>query len=530
MASSLGIDGLEELTEVGRGGFGIVYRAHQPALGRVVAVKVVVGVLDDRVRERFEREGRAMGALSGHPNIVTVYTTGLTKDNQPYLVMEYLEAGSLADRLERDGPLPWSEVLEIGTKLAGALEAAHCAGVLHRDIKPGNVLISSYGEPKLADFGIACLEGGPETRSGIITASLAHAPPEVLDGRGATKQSDVYSLCSTLYELVTGTAPFVRESDETVIPLLTRIANEPVADLRPRGIPHGVCTVLEAGMTKDPNERIPTADQLEERLRAVGTSPDVRTRDFHRQPPGSPPDATDAGTSTSSLASPEPEQFTISEKRSGATHPDGLRQGSEPEPVGSSAAASASSEPRWRTRPRLAIAGGATALVAIVTVVALLVTSSGGGGSMGVFSSPLRYTFQSLNLANGVTLTRVWTIHPTGNGQLGGQITIHNQNATPWTGDATEVIPKSLANSVDNVQFTPQPDVVLQRDPAVLYHVGNLPANGSQAFRYTIALARGTANNRHLRQWVKDENNTPIPTTTTTTTTTTTAPPQRRRR
>ena len=395
MASSLGIDGLGELFEIGRGGFGVVYRAHQPALGRVVAVKVLVGVLDDRVRARFEREGHAMGALSGHPNIVTVYATGFTKDNQPYLVMEYLAAGSLATRLERDGPLPWPEALEIGTKLAGALEAAHRAGVLHRDIKPENVLISSYREPKLADFGIARMIGGPETRSGIITASLAHAPPEMLDGRGATPQSDVYSLCSMLFELVTGMAPFVRETDETVVPLMTRIATEPVADLRPRGIPDGFCTVLEAGMTKDPSQRIPTAEQLEQRLRAVATKSGVLTRDFHGAPlPGSPSDAAEESFAGQPGATPQPR--TASQRTAA--------ESSEEPNLVTAAGTTVGTNRRFSRGLALSIAGGIIVLAVGGGVGAALILNQQGNG--GANAQPLK-TSTTKNPSTTTTTTTI---------------------------------------------------------------------------------------------------------------------------
>ena len=143
-----------------------------------------------------------MGALSGHPFIVTLYDAGFTADERPYLVMPYIADGTLHDRLA-SGPMPWQEVLMLGIHLAGALETAHRAGVIHRDIKPGNVLRSEYGN-QLSDFGIARLQGGHETQSGVITASISHAPPEILDGHAPSEQSDVYSLGSTLFEALTG--------------------------------------------------------------------------------------------------------------------------------------------------------------------------------------------------------------------------------------------------------------------------------------------------------------------------------------
>jgi serine/threonine protein kinase len=258
------VAGFEDLVEVGRGGFGVVYRADQPDFNRSVAIKVLSGTLDDQARQRFDRERRAMGSLSTNPNIVTVYASGFTAEASPYIVMEYVTGGSLADRLER-GPVPWAEVIEIGIKLSGALEAAHRIGMLHRDIKPENVLVSDYGEPKLADFGIARLQGAFETQSAIL-ASPVYAPPEVLSGERPSEASDVYSLASTLYTLIAGQSPFVRNSDESMLPVITRVLTERVPDLRPRGIPDAVCTVLEAAMEKDLTLRTPTATAFSQQL------------------------------------------------------------------------------------------------------------------------------------------------------------------------------------------------------------------------------------------------------------------------
>ena len=177
------------------GGFGVVYKAHQTGFERTVALKILpIAAADESARDRFERERMAMGALSSHPNIVTVYGSGFTDDQQPYIVMEFMSRGSLGDRLTKQGAMPWNDAVAATIKVAGALDAAHEAGVLHRDIKPENILVSQYGEPKLGDFGIARIEGANQTRSGVITATMAHAPPEIVEGKRPTEASDVYSL------------------------------------------------------------------------------------------------------------------------------------------------------------------------------------------------------------------------------------------------------------------------------------------------------------------------------------------------
>ena len=274
----IGVPGVEEAEEIGAGGFGWVYRARQPAFDRTVAVKVLRGrMLDERVVDRFQRECKAIGAVSGHPNIVHVHDAGTTPLGHPYMVMEFLSRGSLGDQLDRDGPLAWPEVARIGVKVAAALHTAHRAGVLHRDLKPENILVSEYGEPLLADFGIARVEGAKETTAGVVTASFAHAPPEVVAGKRADARADVYSLGSLLHALLTGSPPFLRPDDETVLPLLARLSSEPPPDLRPLGVPAALVTAIERAMAKLPADRPPTAlafgRDLQAAQQAAGQSP-----------------------------------------------------------------------------------------------------------------------------------------------------------------------------------------------------------------------------------------------------------------
>ncbi|MCC5952069.1 MAG: protein kinase [Acidimicrobiia bacterium] len=270
--TDLGIEGLSDAIEIGVGGFATVYKAYQPAFRRTVAVKVLATHnLDQESRDRFERECQAMGSLSDHPNIVTVYGAGFTESSQsrPYLVMAYLAGGSLADRVAESGPMAWQDASLYGVHLAGALETAHQASVVHRDIKPANVLMSAFGDAMLTDFGIARISGGHETRSGVITASMHHAPPEVIDGQRPNVVGDVYSLASTLVELMIGRAPFALEGDEGMVPMIRRILTEPPPDLRPLGVPPQLCATLERALAKDPGERQPSAVEFGRELQAA---------------------------------------------------------------------------------------------------------------------------------------------------------------------------------------------------------------------------------------------------------------------
>ena len=242
------IDGIDDLVEVGRGGFAVVYRGHQTAFRRDVAVKVMSSTgLDTDDRGRFERECQAMGLLSDHPGIVTLYDAGFTTDGRPYMVMAFVGGGSLGERIARQAMAP-NDVAQLGVRLCGALETAHRASVLHRDIKPANVLCSDYGE-QLSDFGIARIAGGHETKSGVITASLAHAAPEILDGSRPSVAADVYSLGSTLFEAAVGRAAFVRDTDESLLPLIRRVVSDPVPDMTGFGVPAPLARAIETTAT-----------------------------------------------------------------------------------------------------------------------------------------------------------------------------------------------------------------------------------------------------------------------------------------
>jgi hypothetical protein len=245
-----------------------VYRAHREDLDRVVALKVLSAeFVDAQVKRRFLREVRLTGRLSGHPNVVTVLDSGLTSTGRPYIAMELYEQGSLRDRLLASGPLPVPEVLRVGVKIAGALAAAHGDGIVHRDVKPQNILVSRYAEPALADFGTARLTAELDASATSEALTPFHAAPEVLEGRPPTPASDVYSLGSTLYQLLVGRAAFQRSGDFGIAPLLLRILSEQPPPLP--NVPDAMESVIRRAMDRSAERRYHSAAELLNALQQV---------------------------------------------------------------------------------------------------------------------------------------------------------------------------------------------------------------------------------------------------------------------
>lgn len=255
MVTSPEIAGLTDLRPLARGGFATVFSARQESLNRRVAVKVDQRRLDSPAeRERFLREAGAAGRMSGHPGIVTVHDAGLLSDDRPYLVMELCTGGSLTRRLDPEHRPDAEWVREVGVRIADALAAAHAEGVLHRDVKPANVLIDGYGHAGLADFGLAVLPT-PEMERGEAVEALtpAYAPPETFAPHAPTEAGDVYSLAATLYALLCGHPP--RAHDNKPIDLdtaLERLAH-PVEPLP--GVGRGLMAVLLSALADDPADR-----------------------------------------------------------------------------------------------------------------------------------------------------------------------------------------------------------------------------------------------------------------------------------
>jgi hypothetical protein len=257
---------------IARGGFAIVWEARQESLNRLVAVKVDERKLDTEVEQRrFLREAGAAGRMSGHPGIVTVHDAGLLIDDRPFLVMELCPGGSLTRWLTADPRPSQRRVREVGVRIADALAAAHLLGVLHRDVKPANILIDAYNNAGLADFGLATLIDPDMPLSETVEAiTPAYAPPEVFAKKPLTEYADVYSLAATLYAILSSHPP--RWSETTEMPSIPEIIQRQRAPIRRiPGVDKAFMDVLLNAMAEEPEDR-PTAAQFRDQLAALSLS------------------------------------------------------------------------------------------------------------------------------------------------------------------------------------------------------------------------------------------------------------------
>jgi serine/threonine protein kinase len=252
---------------IGSGGMGTVWEAEDEVLGRPVAVKVLSESLaaGERAVRRFEREAEASARLSG-PHIAAVYDFGRS-EGRPYMVMELVRGETLVDRLTREGPLPPQEAARIATQVAEALEEAHAAGIVHRDVKPGNLMLTPAGDVKVMDFGIAAAAWAVRiTTSGLVLGTPSYLAPEQAKGEKTTPASDVYALGAVLYEMVAGHPPFVAESPVAVALAHVREDPPPLHQVA-EGVPPNLAAASMAALAKDPAERPASAAAFASMLR-----------------------------------------------------------------------------------------------------------------------------------------------------------------------------------------------------------------------------------------------------------------------
>ncbi|CRK60536.1 Probable serine/threonine-protein kinase pknK [Alloactinosynnema sp. L-07] len=256
------LDGYDDVTPIAKGGGSVVFRARHRGLDRVVAVKVI-DIHDAAAARRFQRELDITLTLGReHPNIVTVLDTATLPSGQPCLVMEYHEAGSLHDRLVESGPLPPADVAEIGAAVADALAFAHQQGVVHRDVKPQNILRSATSYV-LSDFGISRrMDAGYSTSMELF--SYRHASPQVLDGELPAAADDVYSLGSTLYTLLEGNPPFSADDpdDDTPLAYLRRVRTGRPRPMTRADVPADLADAITRCLARRREDRFAAAADL----------------------------------------------------------------------------------------------------------------------------------------------------------------------------------------------------------------------------------------------------------------------------
>jgi len=359
----------EILDMVGRGGMGVLYRARDPILERDVALKMmhVDFSQDDTARERFQREARAVARLQ-HRNVVTIHELGEI-DGAPYIVMEFLSGKDLDALLKEGAPMSLVQKLDVAIQLCDGLAYAHGQGIVHRDIKPGNVRVLEDGTVKILDFGIAKFAMSSVTQSGTVMGTPSYMPPEQIMGQPVDGRADLFSAGVLLYELLSGTKPFVGDSPTAVVYQIMHTEAKPIAEVMP-DLPEALSEIVGRALQKNPNDRYGNATEMASDLQTVKMMIDL--------PLNADTGAVDPSAATTLLqASPVRPKTGAHTPGSGALHAR-MRP--------SAAAAAADAAPRSRVEPapmsNIMVIGIAGAAVVAVLGGLYVVRGGGGGGAV----------------------------------------------------------------------------------------------------------------------------------------------------
>lgn len=288
---------------LGEGGMGRVYKARDPMIERAVAIKTLGVALDDEqfaeFKERFFREARSAGRVN-HPSVVTVFDVG-ESGGIAFMAMEYVEGRTLRAVLDAGAPLAVGAACRIGGQVAGALAAAHKRGIVHRDVKPTNIMIAADGVVKLMDFGIARLSDDMRTKTGLLVGSPTYVAPEQIVARGADARSDIYALGVVLYEMLTGVPPFRKASVTELLNAIVADRHEPPSAHNHR-VPAVFERILAKALAKHPDDRYQDAIELARDLETWRSLPrptpeelaELRTAPLRQLERGPTPPAADA--------------------------------------------------------------------------------------------------------------------------------------------------------------------------------------------------------------------------------------------
>ncbi len=259
---------------LGLGAMGIVYKAHDPLIERTVAIKTVgwAGLTREETDEfvqRFFQEARSAGRLN-HPNIVTIHDTGRS-DDLAFITMEFLDGRSLREILDAGAVLPLSRIAEIGAEIADGLAFAHASGVVHRDVKPANIMVLDNGTVKITDFGVAHLPGASAMVDGAALGSPGHMAPERIAGKKADGRSDIFSLGAILYEMLTGQPPFTGDNPAAVLKQVLTSSVPPLPSSHNPDLPGCFDRIVARALDKDPDQRYQDAAEMATDLRSCGS-------------------------------------------------------------------------------------------------------------------------------------------------------------------------------------------------------------------------------------------------------------------
>jgi serine/threonine-protein kinase len=347
----------ENVERIGRGGMGDIYRATDSTLGRDVAIKVLAErfAQDESVRSRFKREALAAARLSGAPSTVTIFDVG-EHDSTPFIVMEFCPGGSLEERLRDEGAQPPGRALAWLEQAAAALDAAHRDGIVHRDVKPANLLLDAEENVHVADFGIASAAGMASlTKTGTVLGTAGYLAPEQAVGERATPASDRYALAIVAWELLTGSRPFAADSPTAEA---AAHVHAPIPAISEHGLPRDLDPVFERALAKEPRSRSHSSAELVAEIRAALDRSEAVTRPLAAVPvPVAVPEQ--APTAATRVAAGRPPE------RAAAAAPPGRRRGTWP----------------------LVLAGAAAAVLAGAGLAAVLVDDDEGGGGAGTAST-----------------------------------------------------------------------------------------------------------------------------------------------
>src|ERR1051325_1690569 len=262
------------MRRLGAGGMADVYLAEDQELGRRVAIKILNGrhANDEQFVERFRREAKNAAALS-HPNIVSIYDRGEAEGTY-YIAMEYIDGRSLKELILSRGPAPVGVAIEYARQILSALRFAHRHGIVHRDIKPHNVLVDGEGRGKETDIGVASAGASQMTEAGSIVGTAQYLSPEQARGSGVDQRSDLYSLGIVLYELLTGTVPFNGDTPVEIAMKHLSALPDPPSTRRP-DVPHELDLVVIRALAKDPHERYQSAEEVDADLQRIARGASV---------------------------------------------------------------------------------------------------------------------------------------------------------------------------------------------------------------------------------------------------------------